>query len=112
MSGQGNGSRPTSRRPLSRSYGADHGPGLALTGMSAMPHPPFPNPDSEILKLLVNNAIAAMLSREVDAEGAILHAAVHAWYEGHIEGEDVCPGCDFRGHMPHQRHKMINPDLN
>jgi len=80
--------------------------------MSAMPHPPFPNPDSEILKLIVNNAIAAMLSREVDAEGAILHAAMHAWYEGHIEGEDVCPGCDFRGHMPHQRHKMINPDLN
>ena len=28
--------------------------------MSAMPHPPFPNPDSEILKLIVNNAIAAM----------------------------------------------------
>jgi hypothetical protein len=68
--------------------------------MSAVPHPPFPNPDSQILKLIVNNAIGAMQSGEVDAEGAILHAAVHAWYEGHIEGEDVCPGCDFRGDMP------------
>jgi hypothetical protein len=85
---------------------------LAFKGMSAVPHPPFPNPDSQILKLIVNNAIGAMQSGEVDAEGAILHAAVHAWYEGHIEGEDVCPGCAFRGDMPHQRHKMINPDLN
>jgi hypothetical protein len=31
---------------------------------------------------------------------------------GHIKGEDVCPGCDFSGDMPHQRHNMINPDLN
>jgi hypothetical protein len=50
--------------------------------MSAVPHPPFPNPDSQILKLIVNNAIGAMQTGEVDAEGAILHAAVHAWYEG------------------------------
>jgi hypothetical protein len=80
--------------------------------MSTMPHPPYPDPDSQILKLIVNNAIGAIRSGEVDAEGAILHAAVHAWYEGHIEGEDVCPGCTFRGSMPRQRHKMINPDLN
>ncbi len=80
--------------------------------MSPMPHPPFPNPDSQILKLIVDNTINAMRSGEVDAEGAILHAAVHGWYEGHIEGEDVCPGCNFRGDMPHQRQKMINPDLN
>jgi hypothetical protein len=73
---------------------------------------PFPNPDSPILNLIVNSAIGAMQSGEVDAEGAILHAAVHAWSEGHIEGEDVCRGCDFRGEVPHQRHKMINPDLN
>jgi len=27
----------------------------------------------------------------------ILRAAVHGWCEGHIEGEDSCPGCDHRG---------------
>jgi hypothetical protein len=83
-----------------------------LTSMSAIPHPPFPHPDSPILKLIVDHAIAAMQAGEVDAEGAILHAAVHGWYEGHIEGEDVCPGCQFRGDMPRQQHKMINPELN
>ncbi|WP_328474888.1 hypothetical protein [Streptomyces sp. NBC_00448] len=31
---------------------------------------------------------------------AVLHAAVHGWYEGHIEGEDTCPGCDYRGRLP------------
>jgi hypothetical protein len=46
------------------------------------------------------------------AEGAILHAAVHGWYEGHIEGEDVCPGCTFRGDLSQQRQKLMNPDLN
>ncbi|MGW5366734.1 hypothetical protein ACWER6_06595 [Streptomyces sp. NPDC004009] len=33
-------------------------------------------------------------------EEAILHAAVHGWYEGHVQGEDECPGCDFRGELP------------
>jgi hypothetical protein len=23
-----------------------------------------------------------------------------SWYEGHIQGEDSCPGCDFRGDLP------------
>lgn len=73
------------------------GAGLGLKGMSTMARPPFPNPDSQILKLIIASAIGAMQSGTVDAEGAILHAAVHAWSEGHIEGEDVCPGCDFRG---------------
>ena len=76
-----------------------------------MPHPPFPAPDSQILTLIVNNAVGALRSGEVDAEGAILDAAVHAWYEGHV-GEDVCRGCDFRGGMPQQRLKLIDPDLN
>jgi len=89
------------------------GGALACSGMSSvMPHPPFPNPDSQILALIISNAVGAMRSGEVDAKGAIVHAAVHAWYEGHIEGEDVCPGCDFRGDLPQQRHTMTNPDLN
>jgi len=52
---------------------------VVLKGMSTMPHPPYPDPDSQILKLIVNNAVGAMQSGEVDAEGTILHAAVHAW---------------------------------
>ena len=49
---------------------------------------------------------------KMGAEGAILHAAVHGWYEGHIEGEDVCRGCTFRGDLSQQRQKLMNPDLN
>jgi hypothetical protein len=68
-----------------------------------MPSPPFPDPHSAVLKLIVENAINAMNSREVTPEMAILHAAVHGWYEGHIQGEDACPGCDFRGRLPKQQ---------
>ncbi|MGW3179521.1 hypothetical protein ACWDD9_09675 [Kitasatospora sp. NPDC001119] len=64
---------------------------------SAMPSPPFPAPDSAVLALIVANAVNAVNSGEASIEQAILHAAVHGWYEGHIEGEDACPGCDFRG---------------
>ena len=71
-----------------------------------------PTPDSKILKLIVDHTIDAMRSGKMGAEGAILHAAVHGWYEGHIEGEDVCPGCTFRGDLSQQRQKLMNPDLN
>jgi hypothetical protein len=95
-----------------RSCGAVIKARLALKSMSRCLTLRFPTLTRKILKLIVNHAVAAMQLGEVDAEGAILHAAVHAWYEGHIEGEDVCPGCHFRGDMSHQRYKMINPDLN
>jgi hypothetical protein len=62
-----------------------------------MPSPPFPDRDNTVLKMIVNNAISAMRSGEATAEAAILRAAVHGWYEGHIEGEDKWPGCDFPG---------------
>lgn len=52
--------------------GPDHrGAGLGLKGMSTMARPPFPNPDSQILKLIIASAIGAMQSGTVDAEGAI-----------------------------------------
>ena len=57
-----------------------------------MPSPPFPDPDSEILRMIVRNSVEAMRSGGATAEQAILHAAVHGWYEGHIQGEDACPG--------------------
>lgn len=33
-------------------------------------------------------------------EEAILHAAVHGWHEGQIQGEDECPSRDLRGGLP------------
>ena len=47
--------------------------------------------------------IAAHEAGEVDVAGAVTHAAVHAWYEGHIQGEDACPGCKYRGKLPKQQ---------
>ena len=46
------------------------------------------------------SALAAALDGEQAVSESILHAAVHGWYEGHIQGEDECPGCDFRGRIP------------
>ncbi|NEA37690.1 hypothetical protein G3I76_39800 [Streptomyces sp. SID11233] len=67
---------------------------------SPMPSPPFPSPDSAVLRVVVEKAIQALRSGEASAEEAILDAAVHGWYEGHIQGEDACPGCTFRGKLP------------
>lgn len=65
-----------------------------------MPSPPFPSPDSAVLRLIVGNAIASVRSSEASVEEAILHAAVHGWYGGHVQGEDECPSCGFRGELP------------
>ena len=48
---------------------------------------------SLLLALIVRGALEGYQSGEVDVEGAILHAAVNGWYEGHIEGEERggCP---------------------
>ncbi|WP_416484256.1 hypothetical protein [Streptomyces sp. CL12] len=64
---------------------------------SPTPSPPFPSPDNAVLRVIVGNATASVRNGEATVEEAILHAAVHGWYEGHIEGEDECLGCDFRG---------------
>ncbi len=55
--------------------------------------------------------INAMNSGEATPETAIFHAAVHGWYEGHIQGEDACPGCDFRGGLPKQQGPGMPVDL-
>ncbi|MFB7030872.1 MULTISPECIES: hypothetical protein [unclassified Streptomyces] len=67
---------------------------------SPMPSPPFPAPDNAVLRLIVGNAVESVRNGEATVEEAILHATVHGWYEGHIQGEDECPGCDFRGELP------------
>lgn len=69
---------------------------------NAFPSPPFPDPDNEILRIIIERAVRAYEDRQVDASGAIIHAAVHAWYEGHIQGEDACSGCEYRGQLPKQ----------
>ncbi|WP_405852150.1 hypothetical protein OG571_38640 [Streptomyces sp. NBC_01369] len=70
-----------------------------MTCNSPMPSPPFPSPDNAVLGVVVANAIVSVRNGEASAEEAILHAAVHGWYEGHIPGEDECPGCGFRGEL-------------
>ncbi|MFK0132329.1 hypothetical protein ACIQRZ_18485 [Streptomyces rubiginosohelvolus] len=66
---------------------------------SPMPSPPFPSPDSAVLRVVVGNAIVSVRNGEASVEEAILHAAVHGWYEGQIVGEDEYPGCSFRGQL-------------
>ena len=61
---------------------------------------PFPDPLSPVVDLLVRHAVEAYRRGDVDAEGAIRQAAVTGWFEGHIEGEDACPGCRYRGEDP------------
>ena len=59
--------------------------------MNAQPpqSPPFPAPGNAMLKVVVRGAIQAYHNGVASAEQAILNAAVNAWYEGHIEGEDT-----------------------
>ncbi|MHB2023830.1 MAG: hypothetical protein ACYCO3_10945 [Mycobacteriales bacterium] len=89
------------------------GGGSVVGVADEMPSPPYPSPSSAVLRIIVGNAIASVQSGEATVEEAILHAAVHGWYEGHIEGEDACPGCEFRGKVRKQRSKgWLDPDLN
>jgi hypothetical protein len=80
---------------------------------SQIPSPPFPDPGSPVLKLIVTAAVDAVRSGEATAEQAILHAAVHGWCEGHIQGKDTCPGCDYRGGLPKQADRgWFDPGAN
>jgi hypothetical protein len=47
--------------------------------MDPMPSPPFPHPESDALRLIVENAMADFEAGEVDVRGVVVHAAVHAW---------------------------------
>ncbi|MFJ8853623.1 hypothetical protein [Streptomyces sp. NPDC102437] len=71
-----------------------------MTSDSPMPSPPFPSSDNAVLQVVVGNAIASVRDGEASVEEAILHVTVHGWNEGHIQGEDECPGCHFRGGLP------------
>jgi hypothetical protein len=73
--------------------------------IDVLPSPPFPDPENAVLRVIIEHAVAAYQAGQVDVAGAVTHAAVHAWYEGHIQGEDACPGCDYRGRLPKQHLK-------
>jgi hypothetical protein len=67
-------------------------PGLAPPG----PVPPFPDPADPVLAAIVIGALG--LLREGRAADRVLPmVSARAWAEGHIEGEDRCPGCEWRG---------------
>ena len=70
------------------------------------PAPPFPDPDNEALQLIVRAGLHHVPETR-NVEEALLYVAVHAWYEGHIQGEDACPGCEYRGTLPRQRRKRL-----
>lgn len=53
-----------------------------------MPSPPFPAPENPILEYLVR-AAAKMLEGPDDVEVTLTHLAVHAWFEGGVEGYDL-----------------------
>lgn len=67
-------------------------PGLAPPG----PVPPFPDPADPVLVAIVLGALG-LLREGRPAERVLPMVAARAWAEGHIEGEDRCPGCEWRG---------------
>ncbi len=72
-----------------------------------MPSPPYPHPDSLMLAIVVENSWKSVPDslRTPEVKLAILHAAVHAWMEGHIDGETLCRGnCALPGDPLHEAH--------
>ena len=54
--------------------------------------PPAPDAASSVLAALLGRA--TRIAGEGSDAQAVVDLAVHAWMEGHVEGEDHCPGCD------------------
>lgn len=52
-----------------------------------MPDFPFPDPDNPVLKYLIERA-RRHLTRGEDVEEVLTYLAVHAWFEGGVEGYD------------------------
>lgn len=67
-------------------------PGLSPPGTV----PPFPDPADPVLVAIVLGALG-LLREGRPPERVLPMVAARAWAEGHIEGEDRCPGCEWRG---------------
>jgi hypothetical protein len=52
------------------------------------PAPGFPDPLSHLLAVIVRGSLESFENGDLDCEGTVLQAAVQAWFEGHIEGEE------------------------
>ena len=53
-----------------------------------------------MLDLLVRHVVDEVRRSAAPLEDAVRLAVVSGWYEGHIEGEDACRGCGYRGDDP------------
>jgi hypothetical protein len=66
-------------------------------GKSAVPPeqavPPFPDPEDPAVRAIIDMAMEALGTGELDAQGAVRYAAVHGWLEGHLEGEECKANC-------------------
>lgn len=74
------------------SAGAGPVPGMAPPG----PVPPFPDPADPVFVAIVLGALG-LLREGRPADRVLPMVAARAWAEGHIEGEDRCGGCTWRG---------------
>ncbi len=74
------------------SRGAGPVPGLVSPG----PVPPFPDPANPVLVAIVLGALG-LLGEGRAADRVLPMVAARAWAEGHIEGEERCAACDWRG---------------
>ncbi len=73
---------------------------MRIQPTGSAPATPFPDPLSPVLDLLVRHVVAEVRRSAAPLEDAVRLAVVSGWYEGHIEGEDSCHGCDYRGDDP------------
>jgi hypothetical protein len=73
------------------------------------PTPPFPDRDDKLLGVIVETAARAVDTGKLDVHGALMYAAVHAWAEGHFQGEECPDECfrDYRWH-PHEEPPAVN----
>jgi hypothetical protein len=60
---------------------------LGASDRRPMPSPPYPATDNPALKFLIEQARIALDNGD-DPLSVALHATVHGWLEGHIEGYD------------------------
>lgn len=83
--------RPDAIAEACGSASAGSVPGLVAPG----PVPPFPSPDDPVFTAVVIGGLGLLRDgRPVDR--VLPMVAARAWAEGHVEGEDRCPGCDWR----------------